>query len=276
MASHHTSPQTSASDRHASQSWPPENDELLMRARQQGLNWQPIASQYFPDKTANACRKRHERLMEKRNSADNWDGVKIEILAKAYVDVREQMWKLLAERVGEKWQNVEAKCMEKGLKTLQTVGRTASRREARANLGREIDSDEISDSRFPPHRRERSRSHQDEEDGFNDSAIGPEDHPFVNSNAFGSSRDDHQQAPYSAGGMSNPSPSYSSARSFSINSNASSSLAGFTPTVTAAPQFPSLHQQPQTLPSFSAAFGMPSISAVLHHSPHHSPAVTTH
>lgn len=109
MASHHTSPQTSASDRHASQSWPPENDELLMRARQQGLNWQPIASQYFPDKTANACRKRHERLMEKRNSADNWDGVKIEILAKAYVDVREQMWKLLADRVGEKWQNVEAK-----------------------------------------------------------------------------------------------------------------------------------------------------------------------
>ena len=80
-----------------------------MRARQQGLNWQPIASRYFPDKTANACRKRHERLMEKRNSADNWDGVKIETLAKAYVDVREQMWKLLADRVGEKWQNVEAK-----------------------------------------------------------------------------------------------------------------------------------------------------------------------
>lgn len=80
-----------------------------MRARQQGLNWQPIASQYFPDKTANACRKRHERLMEKRNSADNWDGVKIEALAKAYVDIREQMWKLLADRLGEKWQNVEAK-----------------------------------------------------------------------------------------------------------------------------------------------------------------------
>ena len=168
--------------------------------------------------------------------------------------------------------------MEKGLKTLQTAGRTASRREARANLGHNFDSDEISDSRFPLSRRERSRSHQDEEDGFNDSAIGPEDHPFVNSNAFGSgsSRDDHQQTMYSAGGISNPSPSYSSARSFSINSNASSSLAGFTPTVTAAPQVPSIHQQPQTLPSFSAAFGMPSISAVLHHSPHHSPAVTTH
>ena len=109
MATHHTSSQALASDRHASQSWPPENDELLIRARQQGLNWQPIASQYFPDKTANACRKRHERLMDKRNSAENWDGVKMETLAKAYVDVREQMWKLLADRVGEKWQNVEAK-----------------------------------------------------------------------------------------------------------------------------------------------------------------------
>lgn len=166
--------------------------------------------------------------------------------------------------------------MEKGLKTLQTAGRTASRREARANLGHDFDSDEIPDGRFPPSRRERSRSHQDEEDGFNDSAIGPEDPSFVNGNAFGSSRDDHQRTPYSAGGMSNPSPSYSSARSFSINSNASSSLAGFTPTVTSAPQLPSSHQQPQTLPSFSAAFGMPSISAVLHHSPRHSPAVTTH
>lgn len=80
-----------------------------MQARQRGLNWQPIASQFFPDKTANACRKRHERLMDKRNSADNWDGVKVETLAKAYVDVREQMWKILADRIGEKWQNVEAK-----------------------------------------------------------------------------------------------------------------------------------------------------------------------
>ena len=166
--------------------------------------------------------------------------------------------------------------MEKGLKTLQTAGRKASRREARANPSHDFDSDDISDSRYPPSQRERSRSHQEDEDSFNESAIGSEVHPFANGNAFGSSRDDHQQAPYSAGGMSNPSPSYSSARSFSINSNAPSSLAGFTPTVTAAPQFPSVHQQSQTLPSFSAAFGMPSISAVLHHSPHHSPAVTTH
>ena len=166
--------------------------------------------------------------------------------------------------------------MEKGLKTLQTAGRTASRREARSNQGHDFDSDDISDSRLTLSGRERSRSHQDEEDGFNDSAIGPEDHLLVHGSGFGSSRDDHQQAPFSAGSLPNPPPSYGSARSFSINSNASSSLAGFTPTVTASPQFPSSHQQPQTLPSFNATFGMPGISAVLRHSPNHSPAVTTH
>ena len=86
--------------------WSSEDDELLMRARREGLNWQPIASKYFPDKTANACRKRHERLME---NADNTDAIDIDKLSKAYLDSREHMWKLLADRVGEDWQAVEAK-----------------------------------------------------------------------------------------------------------------------------------------------------------------------
>ena len=46
--------------------WSSEDDELLMWARLEGLNWQPIASLYFPNKTSNACRKRHERLMEEK------------------------------------------------------------------------------------------------------------------------------------------------------------------------------------------------------------------
>ena len=89
-----------------SQTWSPEDDELLMRARQQGLDWQYIALKHFPDKTSNACRKRYERLMEKQNRADYWDRVKFETLAKAYVDVREEMWKILADRVDEKWYTV--------------------------------------------------------------------------------------------------------------------------------------------------------------------------
>lgn len=96
------------SNRHAA-SWRPEDDELLIQARQEGLKWQPIALRYFPHKTANACRKRHAKLTEKRGSAAKWDSAEAETLDKAYVKVREQMWTLLADRVGEKWQNVEVK-----------------------------------------------------------------------------------------------------------------------------------------------------------------------
>jgi len=72
------------------------------------MNWAPIAQTHFPKKTSNACRKRHERLMERKN-AENWDGVKLEDLARAYVESREMMWKIIADKVGEKWQHVETK-----------------------------------------------------------------------------------------------------------------------------------------------------------------------
>ena len=88
--------------------WATEDDKKLMEARAQGLNWKPIAELHFPQKSPNACRKRHERLMEKRN-ADSWDGVKTEDLAKAYLECREEMWKILATKVNEKWPVVEAK-----------------------------------------------------------------------------------------------------------------------------------------------------------------------
>ena len=99
----------SGTDRHSSSSWTPENDELLMKARRQNLNWQPIAAKYFPDKTANACRKRHERLMEKRYQHDDWEVAKTKTVAKAYTDTRAQLWKPLADQVGVQWQTVEAK-----------------------------------------------------------------------------------------------------------------------------------------------------------------------
>jgi hypothetical protein len=79
-----------------------------MNARASGKNWAQIAERNFPNKTSNACRKRHERLMERRN-AEDWDGVKLETISNAYMEVRKAMWSLLAERVNEKWQTVEAK-----------------------------------------------------------------------------------------------------------------------------------------------------------------------
>jgi len=94
--------------RASSGAWAAHDDHKLMQARAQGLNWAPIQQKFFPNKTANACRKRHERLMEKRNS-DEWDSVKLERLGAAYNSMRKEIWQQLAEACGEKWQVVEQK-----------------------------------------------------------------------------------------------------------------------------------------------------------------------
>lgn len=93
-----------------SSSWSAKDDETLMVARTQGLNWNQIAPKHFPTKSPNACRKRHERLMERQHQ-EQWDGVKLEDLAQAYMDVRKEMWTILANRLGggEKWAMLEQK-----------------------------------------------------------------------------------------------------------------------------------------------------------------------
>lgn len=88
--------------------WSPEDDDTLMSARASGMDWKTIAARHFPQKTSNACRKRHERLMERRN-AEEWGGPKLETLSREYMAVRREMWSVLADRVGEKWQVIEAK-----------------------------------------------------------------------------------------------------------------------------------------------------------------------
>jgi hypothetical protein len=114
--------------RASSGAWSPTDDQTLMAARAQNMNWLPIQQAYFPSKTPNACRKRHERLMERR-SADDWDGIKLENLAKNYMNMRREIWQGLAAQTGEKWSVVEAKCMSSGLKNLQTAARSCTRRE---------------------------------------------------------------------------------------------------------------------------------------------------
>ncbi|KAL9604768.1 MAG: hypothetical protein Q9219_000216 [cf. Caloplaca sp. 3 TL-2023] len=127
MGHRHT--ESNASKRHATGIWTNHDDDQLKRARQQGLNWTAIAETYFPTKTPNACRKRHERLMEKIHANGSWNASKFEEVAKAYLEVREEMWKMVADRVNEKWSVVENKCMERGIKNLQSMGRAASRRD---------------------------------------------------------------------------------------------------------------------------------------------------
>ncbi|KAI7169216.1 hypothetical protein KC319_g7730 [Hortaea werneckii] len=113
--------------------WSAADDEILLQARASGLNWQPIANRHFPNKTANACRKRHERLIERRHVED-WDAEKLELLAHEYMICRKEMWETLANRIGERWAVVEAKCMEKGLRTLQATARTAHRRASATSI----------------------------------------------------------------------------------------------------------------------------------------------
>ncbi len=93
--------------RASSGAWTPQDDQNLLQARQQGLNWAQIQNNYFPNKTPNACRKRHERLME-RKGADDWDQRKLERMAKEYISLRKEIWQPLAQRTGEKWNVVES------------------------------------------------------------------------------------------------------------------------------------------------------------------------
>ena len=102
-----------SSNRTAS-AWTADEDEMLKTARAQGLNWQPIAQKYFPSKSPNACRKRHERLMDRKH-AEDWEGEKLEGLAVAYMEVRQEMWSILASKVDEKWQIIEEKVSRRPL-----------------------------------------------------------------------------------------------------------------------------------------------------------------
>ncbi|KXJ86861.1 hypothetical protein Micbo1qcDRAFT_190387 [Microdochium bolleyi] len=114
--------------RASSGAWTPLDDQNLLGARQQGLNWSQIHINYFPNKSPNACRKRHERLME-RKGADDWDQRRLEQLAKEYMSMRKEIWQGLAAKTGERWNVVEQMCMTNGLKNLQSASRSASRRE---------------------------------------------------------------------------------------------------------------------------------------------------
>ncbi|KAJ4291639.1 NAD-dependent protein deacylase SIR2rp2 [Kalmusia sp. IMI 367209] len=66
--------------------------------------------------------------MEIQNAV-SWDDVRLAVLAEAYMEVRSEMWRILGARVGEKWQLVEQKCMQKGLKNLTQAHRHAQRKQ---------------------------------------------------------------------------------------------------------------------------------------------------
>ena len=93
----------------SSTEWLPEDDNLLWDAREnRKLDW-PQTAELLLGKTPNACRRRYERLKPKR-APDERKGPRFEALAKVYVRHREEMWKKLAEELGDRetgWETLE-------------------------------------------------------------------------------------------------------------------------------------------------------------------------
>lgn len=87
--------------------WTAQEDEILLESKRKNLQWDVISKQ-FPEKSGNACRKRYERLENKRRGTD-WDASRLQSLAVAYMDKRQEIWGPLAKSLGEKWEHVEKK-----------------------------------------------------------------------------------------------------------------------------------------------------------------------
>ncbi|KAL2152890.1 hypothetical protein VTH82DRAFT_4045 [Thermothelomyces myriococcoides] len=115
--------------------WTAEDDKTLLQARSRGQNWAELQRTHFPNKTANACRKRYERLIERRGLHD-YSGRRLEMVANEYMNMRRELWSGLADRVGMRWEVVEALCMGAGLRTIQSNARSytnRARRESRVS-----------------------------------------------------------------------------------------------------------------------------------------------
>lgn len=100
-------PALPAQHRASSGAWSQEDDRAILALRAMGKSWNQIQREAFPGETENACRKRHERLMEKRGQND-FDTRKLERLSKEYILMRKEIWSPLAARCDEKWNVVEA------------------------------------------------------------------------------------------------------------------------------------------------------------------------
>lgn len=95
----------SAPRRVSSGAWSEEQDILLIHLRKTAGNWAKIA-EHFSNKTGNACRKRHERLMERQNTPGR-NGDTLQRVSKAYMGMRKEVWRELAKQTGLKWSDVE-------------------------------------------------------------------------------------------------------------------------------------------------------------------------
>ncbi|RMZ89948.1 hypothetical protein DV736_g2833, partial [Chaetothyriales sp. CBS 134916] len=114
--------------------WTNGEDMMLLDAKSKGLGWNDIHEKYFPSKSGNACRKRHERLMVKLRTTD-WDEARVRRVWDEYVreGVRREFWEAIAQRCGERWEDVERVCFQQGLKGLRTTAPSGGHSRARSS-----------------------------------------------------------------------------------------------------------------------------------------------
>ncbi|KAF2788643.1 hypothetical protein K505DRAFT_366290 [Melanomma pulvis-pyrius CBS 109.77] len=84
--------------------WSPEEDNLTIELRGQGIKWDDIAKR-LPGRTSISCRLRYQNYLEKR---DTWDEETKNKLARLYARFKDQMWQKVATEMGIPWRSAES------------------------------------------------------------------------------------------------------------------------------------------------------------------------
>ncbi|KAF2711005.1 hypothetical protein K504DRAFT_376417 [Pleomassaria siparia CBS 279.74] len=84
--------------------WTPEEDNLTIELRGQGMKWDDIAKR-LPGRSSISCRLRYQNYLEKRAI---WDEEKKNKLARLYARFKDQMWQKVASEMGIPWRSAES------------------------------------------------------------------------------------------------------------------------------------------------------------------------
>ncbi|CAG5190090.1 uncharacterized protein ALTATR162_LOCUS12127 [Alternaria atra] len=84
--------------------WTPEEDNLTIDLRGQGMKWDDIAKR-LPGRSSISCRLRYQNYLEKRAI---WDEEKKNRLARLYARFKDQMWQKVATAMGIPWRSAES------------------------------------------------------------------------------------------------------------------------------------------------------------------------
>ncbi|KAI5307093.1 hypothetical protein KEM55_008414 [Ascosphaera atra] len=97
-------PSRSKSGVGSKRAWTREEDRLLLQARESGKGWRDIGREVFAGKSANACRKRWERVT---NGVKKSNDREMQQILDRYYDYRERIWMPLARDLKKDWQLIE-------------------------------------------------------------------------------------------------------------------------------------------------------------------------